>query len=111
MVAMKRLTGHALPAGASQLANDITRYKQDAEEVRIVFCFSAHFAPGSPAHTHPFSTQENVDEERHVYAHTSHGENEDSDGSPQSPNSPSRAQLPKDKEPLTPLMAKTSLHD
>ena len=33
MVAMKRLTGHALP-GVSQLASDITQYKQDAEKVR-----------------------------------------------------------------------------
>lgn len=50
-------------------------------------------------------TQENVDEERHVFAHASHGEHEDSDGS-HSPASPSPP-----KEPLTPLMAKTSLHD
>jgi hypothetical protein len=33
MVAMKRLSGHSLPAGATQLANDIDKYKQDAEQV------------------------------------------------------------------------------
>ncbi|KAF8510171.1 Pkinase-domain-containing protein [Gautieria morchelliformis] len=80
MVAMKRLSGHAFPAVVSQLANDITQYKQDAEE-------------------------ENIDEERHVYAHGSHGEHDDSDAS----HSPASPLPPKDL--LAPLMAKTSLRD
>ncbi|KAF8580089.1 Pkinase-domain-containing protein [Ramaria rubella] len=82
MVAMKRLSGHVFPAGASQLANDITQYKEDAEK-------------------------ENIDEERHVFAHASHGEH-DEDGL-HSPTSPVPAPPPKDG--LARLMAKTSLKD
>ncbi|KAF8523796.1 Pkinase-domain-containing protein [Hysterangium stoloniferum] len=82
MVAMRRMSMHVSPA-ISQLATEVSQYKQDAEE-------------------------ENVDEGRHVYAHASHGQ-EDEPTPPTSPNPP--APPSKDKEPLTPLMANASLVD
>jgi len=50
-IAMRRFSNHGLPAGLSKLADEVSQYKHDAE-------------------------QENIDEERHVYAHQSH-DNED----------------------------------
>jgi hypothetical protein len=54
MVAMKRLSGHAFPAVASQLANDITQYKQDAEEV---FLLSPSFSYFSDPRARKISTR------------------------------------------------------
>ncbi|GJJ16307.1 hypothetical protein Clacol_010604 [Clathrus columnatus] len=63
MMAMKRFSMHSLSsAAASQLADDVSEYKRVAED-------------------------ENVDEERHVFSHAAHGEEDTSDGHP-SPSSP-----------------------